>query len=81
MIIIAMTIAALVVGHALGGPDSNDRTALALACTARFPALVLLIASLNFPKAKPLPIVATYLLVSNLVAFPYVRWRKARSGA
>lgn len=80
MIIAVMTFAALAVGHALGGPDPNNRTTLALVCATRSPALGLLIASLNFPNAKPLPIVAAYLLVSNLVAIPYTRWRKNQRG-
>ncbi|PTR17357.1 BASS family bile acid:Na+ symporter [Nitrosospira sp. Nsp2] len=74
-IIVMMTFAALGIGHALGGPDPNDRTALAIACASRFPALVLLIASLNSPGIKPLPVVAAYLLFSNLAAIPYMRWR------
>jgi len=80
-LIVAITLAELAVGHFLGGPDPNDRTALAMICSARFPALVLLIATLNFPGAKPLPFVVTYLLVSNLATIPYVRWRKASSEA
>ena len=79
LLIVVMTFAALAVGHALGGPEPNDRTTLALACAARFPALGLLIASLNFPNAKPLPIVVAYLLASNLTVFLYIRWRKTQS--
>jgi BASS family bile acid:Na+ symporter len=80
-IIVAMTCAALAIGHVLGGPDANDRSALAVACASRFPALVLLIASLNFPHARPLPVVAAYLLFSNLAMIHYILWRKSRSGA
>ena len=80
-IIVVMTFAALAIGHALGGPDPNDRTALAIACASRFPALVMLIASLNFPSAKPLPVVAAYLVFSNLAAIPYMRWRAAERKA
>jgi bile acid:Na+ symporter, BASS family len=79
--IVVMTFAALAIGHALGGPDPNDRTALAIACASRFPALVMLIASLNFPGAKPLPVVAAYLVFSNLAAIPYMRWRAAERKA
>jgi hypothetical protein len=81
LLIIATTFRGLALGHFLGGPDPNDRTTLALACATRFPALALLIASLNFPNAKPMPVVVTYLLTSNLAALPYVRWRKGRQGA
>ena len=68
--------ASLAVGHALGGPDGTDRTTLAIACATRFPGLGLLIASQNFPGAKPMPVLVTYLLVSNLTALPYQLWRK-----
>jgi BASS family bile acid:Na+ symporter len=80
-LIVVMTCAALAAGHVLGGPDPNDRTTLALACATRFPALGLLIASLNFPNAKPLPLVVAYVLTSTLTAFPYIRWRKTRQRA
>lgn len=80
LIIVLLTIGALTVGHAMGGPDSNDRTSLAFACATRLPALAMLIASRNFPNAKPLPVVAAYLLVSNLTALPYLFWRKKRGG-
>jgi bile acid:Na+ symporter, BASS family len=79
VVIAVMTLAALAIGHALGGPDPNDRTALAVACSSRFPGLALLIASLNFPNAKPLPLVAAYLIASGLVAVPYLRWRKSQA--
>ena len=69
-LIVAVTVAALGVGHALGGPDPDNRTTLAVACATRFPALALLIASLNFPNAKPLPIVVSYLLISALTVIP-----------
>jgi BASS family bile acid:Na+ symporter len=78
-IIVAMTLAALAIGHALGGPDPNDRTALAVTCSSRFPALALLVASLNFPNSKPLPVVVAYLICSGLAAIPYLRWRKSRA--
>jgi BASS family bile acid:Na+ symporter len=81
LIIVLLTCGAVAVGHVMGGPDPDDRTTLALACAIRSPALMLLIASRNFPNAKPLPIVAGYLLVSNLIVIPYLRWRKNRSPA
>ena len=74
--VVLATCAALAAGHALGGPDARDRTTLAIACAARFPGLGLLIASLNFPKARPLPIVVAYLLISSVAVIPYMRWRK-----
>lgn len=55
MLMVVMTLAALAIGHVLGGSSPNDRTTLALACATRSPALGLLVASLTFPNAKPLP--------------------------
>ncbi len=81
LLIVVITLASLAVGHVLGGPDPSDRTTLALACASRFPALGLLIASLNFPNAKPMPIVVAYLLIANLTVMPYMRWRKSQLGA
>jgi BASS family bile acid:Na+ symporter len=81
VLIVAMTSAALAVGHVLGGPDPDDRTTLAIACATRFPALGLLIASLNFPNAKPLPIVVSYMLISALSVMSYIRWRKSQRRA
>jgi bile acid:Na+ symporter, BASS family len=81
VLIVATTLAALTVGHVLGGPDPDDRTTLAVACATRFPALGLLIASLNFPNAKPLPIVVSYLLIAALTLMPYTRWRRSQRRA
>jgi len=77
-IILLTTGASLGVGHALGGPEPEDRTSLAVACSTRFPGLAMLVASLNFPNAKPLPVVVAYLLISTLAAIPYLQWRKGR---
>jgi BASS family bile acid:Na+ symporter len=80
VLVAAMTVAALTIGHLLGGPDPDDRTTLAVACATRFPALALLIASFNFPNAKPLPLVVSYMLISALTVMPYMRWRNSQRG-
>ena len=72
-----MAVASLAVGHALGGPVSANRTTLAIACATRFPALGVLIATLNFPDGNPLPLVVGYLLITHLTVLPYMSWRKA----
>jgi BASS family bile acid:Na+ symporter len=64
------------VGYFLGGPEPNHRNALAIACATRFPGLGLLIASVNYPNAKPLPLVVAYGLISTLTVLPYRRWSK-----
>jgi len=76
VIIVLMTAVALAVGHILGGPDPTDRTALAVTCASRFPGLALLVATLNFPNAKPLPVIVAYLLISSLAMIPYLVWRQ-----
>jgi bile acid:Na+ symporter, BASS family len=67
----------LAVGHLLGGPDEEDRTVLALATSARHPALALAIAKSNFLDDTALVAVVFWsLIVAALVAIPYSQWRK-----
>lgn len=76
-IIVLMTLAALAIGHVLGGPDPDERTTLAITCASRFPGLALLVASANFPNANALPVVVAYVLISSAAVFPYTRRRKS----
>jgi BASS family bile acid:Na+ symporter len=78
VVFVLLTFAALAVGHWLGGPEPGDRTALALACATRFPALAVLIIAVNLPEARPLAAIAAFLLASNLAAIPYMVWRKKK---
>jgi BASS family bile acid:Na+ symporter len=71
----------LVSGQLLGGPRPDDRSVLALATASRHPGIAYYLATLNFPQEKAIPAaVLLYLLVSALLALPYVAWRR-RSGA
>ena len=71
----------LVSGQLLGGPRAEDRSVLALATASRHPGIALYLASHNFPQEKAvLAAVLLYLLVSTLLALPYVAWRR-RGGA
>ncbi len=75
--LLAMAIFALVgfvAGHALGGPDPDNRHTLALATASRHPAIALAIAHANFPR-EPLtaPAIVLYLLASGVFAFIYDR--------
>ncbi len=75
--IAAFLIAGLLVGHVLGGPDSQDRTVLALATATRHPGVALAIATSNFPQQKAvLPAILLYLILGALITIPYVMWRK-----
>jgi hypothetical protein len=71
------TVIGLITGHLLGGPDSEDRTVLALATAARHPGVAMAIASANFPEQKLAPAaILLYLLLSALLSIPYVMWRR-----
>lgn len=73
----AFTLAAIVAGHLLGGPNSANRTSLAIACASRHIGLGLLIAS-NARGQHALALVVTYLLASAVVSIFYVIWIKKR---
>jgi BASS family bile acid:Na+ symporter len=80
--IVAFVIAALVIGHLLGGPDEDNKTTLALAGASRHPGLAIAIANATFPGQKLVPAaVLLYLLVSAVVTLPYVNLRKRRHAA
>jgi BASS family bile acid:Na+ symporter len=73
------TIVGIVVGHLLGGPESDDRTVLALATGTRHPGVAMGIASLNFPDHKAvLAVMLWHLVIGGIVSIPYVRWRKSQ---
>jgi BASS family bile acid:Na+ symporter len=77
---IAFAAIALVTGYALGGPDPAERSTLALATASRHPGLAIALAAATFPGERKLEVAAIllYVLISILVAFPYVAWRKRR---
>lgn len=61
----------LLAGHFLGGPEREDRTALAMASAMRHPGLALLIARIEFPAEYVAPVVLLFLIVGMIVSFPY----------
>lgn len=74
----ALLVAALAIGHALGGPEPADRTALAIACATRHVGLAVLVAS-AFPGPKTTVLIGSYIVASAIVTIPYLRSRKARA--
>jgi bile acid:Na+ symporter, BASS family len=80
---VVFALVALAVGHLLGGPRPQDRTVLALSTATRHPGIAIAIASTNFPDEKRAPAaILLYLLVSAVIAVPYLRWtRRQRLGA
>jgi BASS family bile acid:Na+ symporter len=70
----ALCVAALLIGHLLGGPDRGDRTVLALSTAMRHPAMAIALAKANFAD-EPLvvPAILLYLLVAVVIRVPYMK--------
>lgn len=74
-------LAGLAAGFALGGPEPEHRTDLALATATRHPGIAIALASVNLAGDKTVaPAVLLYLLVATIAGIPFVAWRK-RTGA
>jgi len=75
----------LVLGHQLGGPHHQHSAVLAVATATRHPAIALAIAHAAVPSQTLVaPAVLLYVVVSEIVTFPYFRWLKrnaSRNGA
>jgi BASS family bile acid:Na+ symporter len=74
--IVIIAIASLAVGHFFGGPESDDRTVLALATALRHPAVALSIAAANGADKLVSAAILLYGLVSAVLSIPYTLWRK-----
>jgi predicted Na+-dependent transporter len=74
-----LSLAALVIGHVLGGPDPEDRTALAVCCATRHVGLAVLVAA-AVPGPRTAVLVAAYIVASAVVCIPYVQWRRRARG-
>lgn len=80
-VMVLLTLIALAWGHLLGGPNPEDRTALALASSLRHPGLALLIAKVDFPGEPVAAVVFAYLIAGSLASIPYTVWQKRRRAA
>jgi BASS family bile acid:Na+ symporter len=76
--IVAFLVVGLAVGHLLGGPDPEHAAVLALSTACRHPAIALAVASANYPNERFGGIILLYLIVSAVVAIPYVKWQRQR---
>ncbi len=75
--IVVATLLGLAVGHAMGGPQPEDRSVLALATAARHPAVAVAVGAASFPEQQLMPAaVLLAVLMSFLASAPYVAWRK-----
>lgn len=75
--LVTLLVVSLAIGHALGGPEPDDRTALAVACATRHIGLAVVVAS-SFPGDNTLILLGVYLVTSLAVTLPYLRWRQRR---
>jgi hypothetical protein len=73
----ALTIAALGLGHWLGGPEEEDRTALAVACASRHLGIAVLVAA-SVPGPRTAVLMGVYLITAAAVSIPYLRWRRRK---
>ena len=78
--LVALMLAALAIGHLLGGPTADDRTALAIACATRHIGIALLVAT-AFPGPRTAVLIAVYVAASAAVSIPYLKWRRAKAAA
>lgn len=76
--IVVMVVAALTVGHLLGGRSQEQRSVLAIASIARNAGLALFIAHLSEYGHQVIPTLVTYLVLGALLAVPYSVWSKRR---
>ncbi|HWO13201.1 MAG TPA: hypothetical protein VNN80_27055 [Polyangiaceae bacterium] len=69
----------LFVGHRVGGPGLERRSALALATACRHPGIAVEIAHAMYPDDKLAgPAVVAYALVSGACALPYLWWERQK---
>ena len=74
--ILLMVVVSLAIGHLLGGPRRDQRSALATACIARNIGLALFIAELSDYGQHFIPTLLTYMILGGLLAVPYAVWSK-----
>jgi len=79
-VILVVAMAAVAIGHALGGPGPSQRAGLAIATLARNVGLALYIIGLDDAGAPSTPAIIAYMLLGSAVALPYSLWIKRRVG-
>jgi len=79
LLILALLIAAaLAIGHWLGGPNEDDRTALAIACSTRHIGIAVLVAT-SVPGPRTAVLISAYIVTAAIVSIPYLWWRRSHS--
>jgi bile acid:Na+ symporter, BASS family len=76
--IVSFVILGLLIGHLMGGPETENRAVLALGTACRHPAIALAVATINFPDTQIIGVILLYLITSAIVCIPYVAWQRSR---
>ena len=71
---------ALVIGHLVGGPKDEDRTALAVACATRHIGVAVVVAT-SLPGVRVAVVISVYIAISIAITLPYTRWRRKVASA
>ncbi|SAL55905.1 Sodium Bile acid symporter family protein [Caballeronia arvi] len=74
-----LMVIAMFIGHLLGGPDPDNRTALAIASAMRHVGIALIVAG-EFVGVRTLVLVVAYFVTAFFVSSVYLSWRR-RSAA
>jgi BASS family bile acid:Na+ symporter len=77
--LLGMTVVALVVGHLCGGPDPDDRTALAVCCATRHVGISMLAAA-AVPGPRTAALMVAYVIAAAITSALCLRWRAGASG-
>jgi BASS family bile acid:Na+ symporter len=78
--LVGFTVAALAIGHALGGPRLEDRISLAVLCATRHIGLVILVGFAR-PSRTAVAVLSAYIVAALIVSTPYMAWQRARLAA
>jgi BASS family bile acid:Na+ symporter len=73
---VVLAVAALAMGHALGGPPTQQRAGLAISCVARNLGLAIFIVMLLGLETEVLPVIAAFAVIGAIIAVPYSIWTK-----
>ena len=74
-VVATVSCAALAIGHFVAPEDPQEKTALAVECGVRHPALALAIGSANFRPERALPVLVPCVLTFIVIASIYLAWR------
>jgi len=75
LVIAAVSMAGLAIGHLSGSQDPQEKTILAVECGVRHPALALTIAVASFGRSEALPVLIPSIATFIAIAMVYLIWR------